>query len=259
MAFVVVGEAAMGGEGVGFAEGAEEAVPPGDVAVVEAVQIELVVDGVVFGALEEVAHPVRSAQIAVVEILAEDGEDVVPGCACEGNAEEREHQGADDHGVRGDFQRVFVEGGQRFDAARAMVNLVTDAPEKVGIVASAMPPVEDEGSDKPADEAFQKRGHFACEMKERPPLKPVIPHDASQQNERDLAGVQKGRAEVPSGRFGKLTARKHPFQNEEKYCDCDDQGNLNHSIFPLDSVWTITERFRHWQNGGSAAGCGGRE
>ena len=45
------GEAAMGGELIGFAEGAEEAIPPGDVAVVEAMQIELMMDGVVFGSL----------------------------------------------------------------------------------------------------------------------------------------------------------------------------------------------------------------
>ena len=88
VAFVVVGEAAMGSEGVGFAEGAEEAVPPGDVSVVEAMQIELVMDGVMFRALEEVAHPVRRAEIAVIEVLAEDGKDVVPGSAGHGSAEE---------------------------------------------------------------------------------------------------------------------------------------------------------------------------
>src|SRR5580704_15832148 len=156
VAFVIFGEAAMGGEGVGFAEGAEEAIPPRDVSVVEAVQVELVVDGVMFRALEEVTHPVRRAQIAVVEILAEDSEDVVPSGARQGSAEEREHQGADDHRVHGYFQRMFIESGQRFDTAGAVMNLVADAPEKIGIMPRAMPPVEDEGSNEPAEEAFQK-------------------------------------------------------------------------------------------------------
>ena len=88
VAFVAVGEAAMSGEGIGFAEGAEQSVPPRDVSVVKAMQVELVVDGVMLWALEEVAHPVRSAQIAVVEILAEDGEDVVPRGARNGSAED---------------------------------------------------------------------------------------------------------------------------------------------------------------------------
>ena len=73
--------------------------------------LELVVDGMMFRALEEVAHPTRRAEIAVVEVLAEDGEDVVPGCSRYGRTERREHQRADDHRVGGDFQRMFVEGG----------------------------------------------------------------------------------------------------------------------------------------------------
>jgi hypothetical protein len=55
VAFVLGGEAALGGEVVGFAEGSEEAVPPGNVAEVEFVDVKLVMDGMVFGALEEVA------------------------------------------------------------------------------------------------------------------------------------------------------------------------------------------------------------
>jgi hypothetical protein len=71
----------LGGEVVGFAEGSEEPVPPGNVAEVEFVNVKLVMDGMVFGALEEVAQPMRGAQIAVVKIFAEDGEDVEPRCA----------------------------------------------------------------------------------------------------------------------------------------------------------------------------------
>src|ERR1700730_837483 len=83
VAFVLGGEAALGGEAVGFAEGSEEAVPPSNVAEVEFVDVKLVMDGMVFGALEEVAQPMGGVQIAVVKIFAEAGEDVEPRCACE--------------------------------------------------------------------------------------------------------------------------------------------------------------------------------
>ena len=87
MAFVLGGKAALGGEVVGFTEGSEEAVPPGNVAEVEFVDVKLVMDGMVFGALEEVAQPMRGAQIAVVKIFAKDGEDVEPRCASDRCAE----------------------------------------------------------------------------------------------------------------------------------------------------------------------------
>ena len=85
------GEATLGGEVVGFAEGSEEAVPPRNVAEVEFVDVKLVMDGMVFGALEKVAQPMRGSQITVVKIFAEDGKDVEPRRASERCAEERKH------------------------------------------------------------------------------------------------------------------------------------------------------------------------
>jgi hypothetical protein len=75
---VVLGKPAASGELVGLLEGPEEAVPPGDVAVVEIVNVELVMDRVVLWPLQEVTKPARSADVAVVEVLAQSGEDVEP-------------------------------------------------------------------------------------------------------------------------------------------------------------------------------------
>jgi len=61
-----------------FAEGSEEAVPPGDVAIVEFVNVELVVNGVVLGTLQKIADPVRRANVAVIEVLAKRGKDIEP-------------------------------------------------------------------------------------------------------------------------------------------------------------------------------------
>jgi hypothetical protein len=48
--FMLGGEPHWGGELVGFAEGYEEAVPPGNVAEVEFADVQLAMDGMVFGA-----------------------------------------------------------------------------------------------------------------------------------------------------------------------------------------------------------------
>ena len=52
---------------------------------------------------------------------------------------------------------MFVEGCQEFDAGWAVVNLVADPPEKVGVVTQAMPPIEDESSDGPSEQALKNR------------------------------------------------------------------------------------------------------
>src|SRR5271154_2623150 len=76
--FMVFGKTAAWGKAIGFPERPEEAIPSSNVAIVESVQIELMVDGMMFGPLNEVANPARSAKIAVIEIFAYDGEDVEP-------------------------------------------------------------------------------------------------------------------------------------------------------------------------------------
>jgi len=85
---------------------------------------------------------------------------------------------------------MLVEGGEHFDARRAVVNLVTDAPENVHVVTGAMPPIKDEGSDEPARESLQQLRGNAGEVKYRVALEPTIPGDAGQENDAKLAGVQ---------------------------------------------------------------------
>ena len=68
---------------LGLSKRAEQTIPPGDVPVVESVEIQLVMDGMVLGALKEVTNPLWCVQIAVVEILAQNGEHVEPGPASE--------------------------------------------------------------------------------------------------------------------------------------------------------------------------------
>lgn len=139
---------------LGFAESSKQPVPPSDVAIIEFVNIEFVMDGVMLGALEKIADPTRSANVAVIEVLAERGKNIEPEGALDGRTERDVEQSASDQGIGCNLQRMFVKGSKEFDSARTVMNLVTDSPEKVGIVACAMPPIEDKRPNKPAEQTF---------------------------------------------------------------------------------------------------------
>jgi hypothetical protein len=61
---------------VGIFKSAKQTVPPSNVAIIKSVDIELVMDGVIFRTLNKVTNPARSAQITMVNILAQDREDI---------------------------------------------------------------------------------------------------------------------------------------------------------------------------------------
>ena len=95
-----------------IAKSAKKPIPPRNISVVERVEIELMVNGVVLGSLQEVAHPLRRSQIAVVKVLSEDSEHVVPGARGWRCSQNRKHECARDHRIGGDLDGVLVEGRQ---------------------------------------------------------------------------------------------------------------------------------------------------
>lgn len=66
LVLVVAREAAAFGEAVGVLVGAEQAVPERQVAVVEAVHVELVMDRMQFRCLDEIFQPARRFEIRVI-------------------------------------------------------------------------------------------------------------------------------------------------------------------------------------------------
>jgi hypothetical protein len=58
---MIFGKAALGSKYVGFPECAEEAVPPGNVAVIEGVEIALMMNRMMLRPLQEVTPPMRRA------------------------------------------------------------------------------------------------------------------------------------------------------------------------------------------------------
>ena len=160
-------KAALEREIVGIFESPKDAIPPGDVTVVKAVNAKFMMDGVMLRALKKIANPARCAQIAVIEVFAKGGINVEPESSFDGSAENEINEHDTKERVRRDFQRMFVEGCEDFDATRAMVNLMTYAPKKVGAVTHAVPPVEDECPDEPGKKAFERRILNGRNMKQR--------------------------------------------------------------------------------------------
>ena len=78
--------------------------------------IELMMNGMMLGPLQEVSEPSRRAQVAVVEVFTEDGEDVEPCPAAGRCAEQRKQERAGEDGVCSDFDGVLIEGGQELYA-----------------------------------------------------------------------------------------------------------------------------------------------
>src|SRR5271170_1515033 len=106
-----VGKPTLGSEAICFSKGAEQAIPPGEVTVIESVHIQLMMDGVMLGPLQDVSNPTRGTQVTVIEILPQDCEHIEP-CPCrERSTQDREHQRAREDEVRSDLDRVFIEGG----------------------------------------------------------------------------------------------------------------------------------------------------
>ena len=94
--------------------------------------------------------------VRMIEELARCREKIEPERALERASEQRVHDDGRQRAVRQDLHRMLVEGGQGLDARRRMVDLVEDNPE-ARKMANAVPPVEDERADKPADKSLQYR------------------------------------------------------------------------------------------------------
>src|SRR5215470_11750690 len=104
--------------------------------------------------------------VRVIEELARRGEEIKPERALERASEQRVHDDGRQRAVRQDLHRMLVKGGYGLDARRRMVSLVEDNPE-AREMADAVPPVEDECADEPADESLQHRVLEPRQMKQR--------------------------------------------------------------------------------------------
>ena len=120
--------------------------------------------------------------------------------------------------VRQNLHRMLVEGGQGLDARRRMVNLVEDNPE-AREMAHAMPPVEDECADEPADESLQHRVLEPRQMKQRDARQQVEPEVVGREGDGDLHEVDENRASVPAGRVWQFPAGHDAFQRQKGRCN----------------------------------------
>ena len=124
----LVGEATLGVPGRRVVVGAEEHVPPDDVAVVVPVLVLFVVDAVHLGALEDVTNPPRRADVGVIEELTESATRRVHSAGGGIEPQQRVDDEAAEHRVRDHLERVLVEARDHLETPRAVVNLVEAAP-----------------------------------------------------------------------------------------------------------------------------------
>src|SRR5215471_7519022 len=105
------------------------------------------------------------------------------------------------------------------------MNLMTNAPKELHIMAYAMPPIEYEGTNKPSKQTLQGGRHGARDVKQGPALQPSIPSDPCQQDDGELAPAQKRRANIPSGTLWQLSSRKNSFQHKKQDGGCGNDQN----------------------------------
>jgi hypothetical protein len=110
---------------------------------------------------------------------------------------------------------VLVKRRQYLDSAGTVMNLVTNAPQKVGIVTCAVPPVKNESADEPSQQTLRHRSHRSRNVKNRPTLRPTVPRDASEQDDAHLARIQECCAGIPSGSFRQFPSGKYTLGYEE--------------------------------------------
>jgi len=135
---VAVREATLRRKLVCFFERAKQTIPPRYISVVEIMNIELMVDRMVFRSLDEISEPVWRAKIGMVKVFAHCSENVEPLTSLNRPTEQRKHDGACDHRVGRNLDRVLVERCQHLYSCRTVVNLVAHPPEKTHVVAGAV-------------------------------------------------------------------------------------------------------------------------
>jgi len=220
-----------------FAKSAEYPIPPRNVTIIKLVQITLMMNRVMLWPLQEIANPARRSQVAVIKIFSHYREHVEPCSSGRRSAEQRECKSTGEDRIRDDFNRMLIKGCQYLDAGRAVVNLMAYAPENVKIMSRSVPPIEYKGPDEPTDRSLQQ-WRQTCQMKNRPPLKPLVPTLAREHDDSELAHIQECSTNVPTARLRQFSARKNALKNEEREGCSDNNGDLDHwlSPFPLHQV-----------------------
>ena len=95
------------------------------------------------------------------------------------------------------------------------MHLVEHLPKAVG-VPDAVPPVEDKGSDQPADEPLQERRAQRAQVdKRRLVCEHAVPDLVADQGEADLTEVDSQRPTIPAGCVRECPAGPNPFEDKE--------------------------------------------
>src|SRR5215467_2163286 len=111
-----------------------------------------------------------------------------------------------------------------------MVDLMEHQPEAV-LVPYHVPPIEEERSDKPTHEPFQ-RWHLPIGQVEHRYVEDSDPGPRRDESDAELSGVDEQGAEIPATRLGKVASGVKPLDDEKHRCR-DYHENAGKSHQPL--------------------------
>src|SRR3954470_18803011 len=114
------GKPAALGEALGLLERTEQAIPPSDVAEIVFVHIQLMMNRVMLGPLDEPTYEFRCADIRMVEVFACSAEERRPCAGFSCTAEHAIDEEACDDRIGRYFERVFVERSEYLDTTGTM-------------------------------------------------------------------------------------------------------------------------------------------
>ena len=120
------------------------------------------------------------------------------------------------------FYGVLVERRQDFNSAWAVMDLVKDEPEALGMP-KTVPPVEDEGAHEPVEEAFENRAFPIAKIKHGVFAEVAVPDEAASTDQRKLHHVHQSCSRVPATHMRQLPAWADALQDEEHQGDHTDQ------------------------------------
>jgi hypothetical protein len=95
-----------------------------------------------------------------------------------------------------------------------VVDLVEQPPQRVGFVARAVPPVEDEGRHEVGDDAAGGRADVLGKTQQRSVRSPALPGDPGEDDDRELRCVDGEDAPPPAANDRQPPAGPQPLEHE---------------------------------------------
>jgi hypothetical protein len=194
-----------------------------------------VMQAVALGTLDDVAQPLRRADVGVLEDRQERRCVQEPGDGLRGQAHERERQAAEEREAD-DVERAEVERPERVDPLGAVMHLVQAAPQPVRLVHRPVPGVDEELEEQHGGDGPDQRVH-GVEVEEPVLRQALAPEERQVRGEEEIAQEYHQCPGAPARHSRQLPSREQRLEH--------DQGGQQGKQDPRDGVEQDLQRRRH--------------